>query len=73
MVLTYILKLFLWRNTFKYAYYIQSDKDEDDSRFLVGNDTNQKTVKQCLKSTKRKPINLEFYTQWNYSSEMEVK
>ena len=44
----------------EYTYDIQRNKDEDDSRFLVGNDINQKAVKQHLKTTARKPFSLEY-------------
>lgn len=73
MVLTCTLKLILWRGIFKHTYYTLKDKDKDDSRFLVGNNTNQKTVEQYLKNTERKAINLEFYPQGNCSSKIEVK
>lgn len=47
----------------KKTHYIQRNKDKDNSRFLIGNNTSKKAGEQHLEILKENTIYLQFHTK----------
>lgn len=57
----------------KQTHYIQTEKDKNDSRFLLGNYSVKETGKQYLYRRKKKSIYLAFYTPQKISLKNDGK